>query len=118
AVAKALSSLPLERLRDEARVLRTEAAGRSAGVGGELLWFRYGASGHGKVTLPEFELADPSPDAVREWARTRFTAGNAALWFSGPPPANLALGLPAGTRIAPPALVPVPDVVYPAWTHA
>jgi zinc protease len=118
AVAKGLRSLPLERLQDEARVLRTEAAARSAGPAGELLWFRYGANGHGAVTLPEFELADPNPDAVREWAGSRFTAGNAALWFSGKPPENLDLNLPAGTRIAPPAPVPVPDIFYPAFVYA
>jgi hypothetical protein len=35
--------------------------------------------------------------------------------FTGPPPDGLSLGLPPGPRIAPPALVPVPDVPYPAW---
>jgi len=118
AAAKSLRELPITRLREETGVLRAEAAARSAGPVGELLWLRYGATGHGQITLPEFELAVPNPERVSEWARTRFTAGNAALWFSGPPPKNLALGLPPGPRIPPPALVPVPEVSYPAWAHA
>ena len=117
AVAKGLRELPLARLPDEARVMRTEAAARSAGPMGELLWLRYGATGHGKTGMAEFELMAPDPEAVSEWARSRYTAGNAALWFTGPPPPNLALCLLPGPRIPAPELTPVLDVSYPAWVH-
>jgi hypothetical protein len=117
AVAKSLRELPLARLKDEARVLRTEAMANSAGPVGHLMWLRYGNTGHGTIGLPEFELNAPSPDAVSDWARSRFTAGNAALWFSGPPPKNLALGLEPGPRFETPPLAPVSDVRYPAVAH-
>jgi hypothetical protein len=118
AVAAALRDLPLARLEDECRVLRTEAVARSVGPFRELQWLRYGATGHGTACLPEFELAAPSAEAVVRWSRDRFTAGNAALWFSGDPPKNVALGLPPGPRISPPELIPVPDIDFPACAHS
>lgn len=116
-VAASLRDLPLARLKDEARVLRTEAAGRIKGPPLDFLWMRFGATGHGLGFLPELGLAALEEESVREWAAERFTAGNAVLWFTGPPPKGLKLGLPPGPRIPPPPLTPVPGVRYPAWAH-
>lgn len=114
-VATALHDLPLGRIQDESRVLRTEEAGHAGGPPTTLLWFRYGATGHGLAALPEIGLGALDRAMVRDWAAERFTAGNAALWFTGPPPEGLSLGLPPGPRIPPPQLAPVSGVPYPAW---
>jgi len=114
-VCRTLQDLPLGRLAAESRVLRAEAASRSSGACDELIWLRYGATGQGQRYLPELMLLAPDPAVVRAWAAERFTAGNAALWFSGPPPTGLRLKLPPGTRTPPPPLSPVADASYPAW---
>jgi hypothetical protein len=117
-VSRALQDLPLQRLNDEARVLKTEAVARPKTPPGEYLWLRYGATGLGQSILPELALITPEPSRIRSWVEERFTAGNAALWFSGPPPPNLRLELRAGPRHAAPEPTPVPDVSYPCCVYA
>lgn len=109
-----LRDLPLHRLDVEMQVLRTEAAATSVKLLPYLLWLRLGPRGHGLSHVPERALTFPDPTFVRSWAQARFTAGNAALWLTGPPPSNLALDLPAGRRVPPPTVAPSTDVRYPA----
>lgn len=114
-VARALRALPIDRLADEARVLRTEASRRPLSPREHLLGLRYGATSHGLSRLPEYALVHPDAELVKSWAAERFTAGNAALWFTGPPPPGLALDLQPGSRFEAPKPVVRPDVRFPTW---
>ncbi|WP_460369214.1 M16 family metallopeptidase, partial [Actinocorallia lasiicapitis] len=112
-VCDALNDLPLDRMDAEKQILRTEEAGRGGALGELLLW-RYGPQGPGLLGYDEIGLPEISRDDVREWARTRFTRGNAVLVFAGgPPPEGLNLTLPDGP------LHPVPpaETVLP-WLPA
>lgn len=113
-VCARLVDLPLDRMATEIRILRTEAAGRSTGLGAELPAVRYGAQGHGKLIYPEWGLHAVTPDEVREFARTYFTADNACLWISGADqvPTGLRIPLPRGERR--PVPVPAPLIDAPA----
>ncbi|MET8812949.1 insulinase family protein [Streptomyces sp. NPDC004549] len=101
-VAASLRELPMERLETEKEILRTEESRRSSP---QLPLWRYGAQGYGLASYPEWGVRDLGPDAVRDWARTWFTRGNAVLWIAGERmPADLALGLPEGERRPMPAV--------------
>lgn len=114
-IIAALRELPLERLADESRILRTEARNRQASIWDTLAWYRYGAAGQGSAALPEFGLGTVSSDAVARWSAEWFTAGNAIVWIGGPLPDGLRLDLPAGPRRPVPAAVPIADLPLPAW---
>ncbi|MEW2132691.1 insulinase family protein [Streptomyces sp. NPDC005435] len=101
-VAASLCDLPMERLETEKEILRTEESRRSAP---QLPLWRYGAQGYGLASYPEWGVREAGPDAVREWARTWFTRGNAVLWIAGERmPEGLVLGLPEGERRPMPAV--------------
>ena len=96
-VACELRELPIDRLTDEARVLRVEGQRRKAFQAGFDLSLRYGPFGEGLLGWPEYGLSRLQADEVNAWARARFTAQNAVLWLSGPIPPGLSLaGLPQG----------------------
>ncbi len=114
-VCGALHALPLERIQDEARVLRTEGVGRTPGVYEWDLWFRYGAIGHGTLCYPEFALHRLEPAKLTSWVAEHFTSGNAAAWFTGPIPAGLEFDLPDGPRRPVPEPRPLGNLVLPAW---
>lgn len=114
-ICGALRALPLQRSSNEARVLRTEAAGRSPSVVEALLWYRYGARGHGAVFYREFALVRPDEAAIQAWAAANFTAGNATAWFSGPIPAGLRFDLPDGPRRPAPEPRPLAGLASPTW---
>lgn len=104
AVCRSLHDLPMDRLAVESQVLHTEAASRSAGPTPPMLVWRYGATGYGLSGYEEYGLDNHTPNELRRWAAQWFTRGNAVLWLlGGPPPAGLALDLPDGPRMAPPA---------------
>lgn len=107
AVCSGLRNPPVERLDTEKAILRTEGNGDRA-AGGELWLWRYGPAGFGLASYDEFGLDALTGDDVREWAATRFTKGNAALWIDGgPPPEGLRLDLPPGERMPYPEAVEV-----------
>jgi hypothetical protein len=114
-VASSLASLPLERLGMERRILRQEAANRSSGIAESMLWYRFGSRSFGLLGTEELGLGWLGPDAVADWAARHFTRDNAAMWFSGPPPAGLRLDLPAGPGAPAPSLEPLPGVPFPAY---
>ncbi|CAM5552063.1 hypothetical protein SAVIM338S_04478 [Streptomyces avidinii] len=101
-VCAALRDLPLDRLETEKEILRTEAAGLSHGPARLPTMWRYGSRSYGLAGYAEAGLAGLTGAQVRDWARTRFTAGNAVLWITGAEfPEVLedlgpALGLPSG----------------------
>ena len=88
-------------LEHERRVLRAEAAQRSPGTAGTHLLWRYGAQGPGLGGYDELGLYTAGPDGLRRLAEQYFTAGNAVLALTGPPPAGLRLQLRPGERRAP-----------------
>ncbi|MFG2563384.1 M16 family metallopeptidase [Streptomyces sp. NPDC048496] len=101
-VCSSLSDLPMERLETEKEILRTEESRRQSP---QLPLWRYGARGYGLSAYPEWGMPKLDPDAVRHWARTWFTRGNAVLWVAGERlPAGLSLNLPAGERRPMPAV--------------
>ncbi len=111
-----LASLPVDHLDREKRILRAEAASRSAGIGNAMMADRFGARGYGLIGFAELGLWSLRADAVRAWAARWFTRGNAVGTVVGPTPLETPLPLPAGTRIGPPAITPLPHS-YPAVTR-
>ena len=94
-VCDSLTNLPMERLAAEKSILRTEEASRGSGT--MALW-RYGATGYGTVSYPEWGLDALGPDDLHFWASTRFVKRNAVLWVAGDGlPYDLRLRLPEGT---------------------
>ena len=116
-VVERLQQLPLERLETEKGILRAEEASTGRGVVQVLAGMRFGAVGIGLLDWLELGLRRLDSDSVSAWANERFTTGNAAMWFSGPPPANLRLTLPSGPRLPPPRFDPPPDRLpaYSRW---
>lgn len=95
------------------------AGGPVSGVAGErpttLAARRFGPRGYGLAGYPELAPGLLSAEAVRDWARARFTRDNAGLRVTGGTPPDLdTLGLPRGTPVPPPAVVPVLPAT-PVW---
>ncbi|GAB4052215.1 peptidase M16 family protein [Catellatospora paridis] len=67
---------------------------------GSLLAHRLGPTGPGLLRWPAVDLHRLTADEVRAHLARWFTAGNAVLTCTGPPPAGLRLPLPAGPRAA------------------
>lgn len=112
-VTSNLAALPLDRLDNEKKILRTEGVNKPIGSTKRIWTFRFGARGLGLADYEEFGLRSLSPDRVAGWAAANFTSGNAALWLSGPPPEGLRLNLPQGPRRTVPSVVPL-DFPTPA----
>jgi predicted Zn-dependent peptidase len=116
AVVTSLRALPAERTLMERRILLQEAAGRAPGASGLLRWFRHGFQGQGLIGAEEVGLYWLGPETIQSWAAEWMTAENAAVWWSGPPPAGLRLDLPRGER-KPVAETPViPGLAMPTRT--
>ncbi|MDT0277289.1 insulinase family protein [Blastococcus goldschmidtiae] len=113
-VCRALGDLPVDRLRVEADVLRTEGAAAAPPAVGILLAERYGTEGPGLAGVREPAIRSLTAEDVQGWVRTWFTRQNAALWLSGPVPERLVLPLTEG---APPARRPLrrAEVPTPGW---
>jgi hypothetical protein len=110
-VVRQLGELPVDRLADELRVLQIEGRRQRAGHLGADLSERYGPHGAGLVGWPEYGLGRLDAEEVVQWAQTRFTAQNAVMWISGPPPPALHVhDLPVG---APVEHLPLPSPVAP-----
>lgn len=117
-VCEGIARLPLERIGDESRVLRTEAASRPSGVTEASLWYRFGSIGHGQVNFPEYGLESPDRAAVASWATECFTADNAVAWFSGPVPADVSFAaLPRGRLLPCVEPTPVAHLQAPAFLN-
>jgi predicted Zn-dependent peptidase len=115
-ISVALSALPLGRLTTEKRILSMEAQSRERNFVTDLLFMRYGAAGFGLMHAPEFGLRWLSEQDVADWSAERFTADNAIVWMTGPPPAGMTIHLPAGRRWDPiePA-IERPGLEYPSY---
>jgi zinc protease len=113
-ICEVLTSLPGDRLEGEKQVLAAENAARPYDFRSNLLTWRYGATGYGLVGLPELGLQGATLGQLHQYAARRFTHGNAVLWLSGPPPDDLRLRLPDGTKQPLPPLVPIQQA-FPSW---
>jgi zinc protease len=114
-VAAALADLPLDRLLDERRVLKTELAAGDPGFYGRLFAHRFGAAGPGLLNYQDLGLSWLDAEAVSAWAAERYTRANAVMWMSGPPPDALELPLPDGERIPAPVPEPLPGFTEPRY---
>jgi len=115
-ICSAIMALPLDRVALERQVLLAEARGHRSVFVTTLLFARYGFTGLGLMDPPEFGLRWLTGEAVIQWAADRFTADNAALWLSGPPPPGLSLPLPKGSRWnLPEPIIPDPNLELPAY---
>jgi hypothetical protein len=90
-VAGHLASLPVDRIQDEAQVLRIEDSGRGPTQVGLDLSVRFGPRGVGLLGWPEHGLRRLQDVDVIAWVHRWFTKNNAVLWFSGPIPEDLDL---------------------------
>ncbi|MER5481836.1 insulinase family protein [Streptomyces sp. NPDC002812] len=98
-VCAALRELPVERLETLKEILRTAPADRSPDHAGRSAQWRYGSRSYGLTGYAEAGLPHLTAEQVRDWARTRFTSGNAVLWITaGAVPEGLDLTLPSGDR--------------------
>ncbi len=109
-----LASLPIDRLAQESRVLNTEQASRKAGPIDSLLSLRFGPTGWGLGTYPEYALQNDDPSRIERWRAEMFTRENAAFTISGEVPDGLRLELPRGSRRAVPQIEPA-SFRLPAW---
>jgi hypothetical protein len=100
-LARRLVDVELDRLPLERRILVTEDW--SPGLMPTLARIRYGARGPGLEGYEELGVRRVSAEEILAWAR-RFSAGNAMLWLTGPPPLGLRCPLLDGPRLQCPAL--------------
>jgi predicted Zn-dependent peptidase len=113
-VAANLSTLPLDRLLLERRIIAQEEDQAGPSIGGAIRWYRFGMTNHGRVGEEQAALGWVGPQVVADWAARTFNRQNAALVLSGPPPAGLKLQLPDGERLPSAPIEPVPDITYPS----
>jgi len=113
-VCENLSSLAIDRLPDEIRVLETEESRRSLGTATSLLSWRFGPNGPGLWGYDQYARRVMDGPHLQLWADRVFTRGNAVLVLTGPPPEGLSLPLKDGPRRATPPLV---DAIQqlPSW---
>ncbi len=97
----------LRLLARERGVLQADAQVRSDPLVRSLPW-RYGAQGPGVAGFMEAGAVRATPELLTERAHRVFNQANAILVLDGPPPADLALPLPAGEYHAPLAAEPLP----------
>jgi predicted Zn-dependent peptidase len=100
-VCEGLTDLPLARLEREAGVLDAESGLSTNPAHGAALALRFGYTGLGLAPLGTLPAAALTPEQVRAHAQRYAVRGNAAVYLSGPVPADLRLPLPDGP--APPA---------------
>ncbi len=104
-LADHLANLPTDRLEIEAGVLIAEGREFQSTSHANMLSTRFGPHGPGLIAYPEFGLRRLGADDARRWAADWFTAENAVLLLTGPPPEAMRLPLATGER-RPPALPP------------
>jgi hypothetical protein len=110
----ALTSLPGDRLEGEKQILAAENAARPYDVCSNLLMWRYGATGYGRLGMPQIGIRSATIEQLHQYSARRFTKENAVLWLSGPPPTDLRLRLPHGVKQLLPPLALIQQS-YPSW---
>jgi predicted Zn-dependent peptidase len=97
-LADQLTNLPTDRLDIEAGVLIAEGRNFQGSSHSTILATRFGPHGPGLTAYPEFGLRRLGANDARRWAAGWFTAGNAVLLLTGPPPESMRLPLATGNR--------------------
>jgi predicted Zn-dependent peptidase len=100
-LADHLANLPTDRLEVEAGVLIAEGRGFEASSHATILATRFGPHGPGLMAYAEFGLRRLGAADARHRAADWFTADNAVLLLTGPPPDSMRLPLPTGRRRLP-----------------
>ena len=95
-ICRTLADLPATGLSNELSVMQVEAAKRSPSHVATDLGIRFGARGPGLVDWSELGFRRLTAADLQAWSDRWFTAANAVLWISGPPPGSLDLPLPVG----------------------
>ena len=113
-VSRTLRHLPLDRLDQQRDIIATEESRWVVTPGGELLVARYGARAHGLPGFRQLGLRAVQGAQVKDWAARYFTADNAVVCMTGPPPASVGLELRSGPRRPAPLADPIPGS-YPRW---
>ncbi len=113
-VCDALTSLPGGRLEGEKQILAAENAARAYDFRSNLLLWRYGATVYGLMGMPQWGFRVATIEQLQNYSVQRFTKENAVLWLSGPPPTDLRLTLPHGTKQPLPPLAPI-QRIFPSW---
>jgi hypothetical protein len=115
-ICRVLSDLPTERLESEIGVLQAEDCSTGNSTYGSLWAARYRLAGPGLVATGGPGAAYLTEEVVRAHTRRFFVRENAALWWHGELPAELALSLPSGPH---PDRVPPPPRPQsgPVWTQ-
>ena len=114
-VCRSLGDLPFGQLETERRILECEGSRRGHGRIQAMSLWRFGAQGPGLVAYREEGIPMLTSEDVANWARTRFTTGNAVAFLTADAlPPGLRLALPAGERI-PVTLPPETLPKKPAW---
>jgi hypothetical protein len=104
-VCRSIETPRLARMHQEAKVLRTEGAGKSGmGLSLRMAWLRTGYQGIGTLGLPEFFLDRLDESRLRAWIEQHLVAANAVIWVAGDLPEDLVVLLPQGSRAAPPTV--------------
>lgn len=98
AVTSSLAELPVARLDDEKRILRTEAANRNIRSAKGIDSWRFGPLAHGLVDYEEFGFRWLTAEAVKSWADHWFNLRNAVIWMTAEPPPGLSIKLRDGSR--------------------
>lgn len=98
-LCRSLVDLPTDRLDAEARVLAAESQALTGSNYTDILRTWYGPNGPGLIGSPEYGLSWVGPTHVGGWAATHFTASNALLTLTAPPPPQLSLNLPLGDYV-------------------
>ncbi|WP_300678988.1 hypothetical protein [Nocardioides sp.] len=91
----------------ERRVLRAESGGMGGGPVARAALTRWGPVGTGLRAFDEPGLATATPEGLQARIADVFTTANAVMFFDGPVPDGLRLGLPSGVRTATPTFTPV-----------
>lgn len=113
-ICDALTSIPSNRLEAEKQVLAAESAARPYDFRLNLLVWRYGTAGYGQLGMTELGIRKATLKQLHKHSAQRFTKENAILWLSGPPPTDLRLRLPHGTKQPIPPLAPIQHT-FPCW---
>jgi hypothetical protein len=111
-LAQTLGDPPRGQLATVRQIVRQESD-RPLALDHMMRTLRFGASTHGLPGLPQLGLARLTADDIGRWARSWFTAANAVLVLSGPPPDGLRLPLPAGPWRPPPTSRPIAQLTMP-----
>ena len=79
-----------------------------------LLGLRFGAQSYGVSAVPPLALLRVDAEIARAWTERFFTRGNAVLWSTGPFAPDIALPLPAGSRVEAPDHTEA-ECALPGW---